>query len=54
MAGESGFIGGKNIPLCKSEVFTAVTIKNAVFWDEKPCDSCEDLYFGGTYRLRYC
>jgi hypothetical protein len=22
------------------EVFTAVTLKNAVFWDVRPCESC--------------
>jgi hypothetical protein len=30
------------------EVFTAVTKKNAVFWDVTPCGSCNDLRFGGT------
>jgi hypothetical protein len=34
------------------EVFTAVTMKNAVFWDVAPCRSCVNLRFGGTYRLR--
>jgi hypothetical protein len=35
--------------LCKIEVFTAVTIKNAVFWDIKP-----RLYFtGDTFRIHY-
>jgi hypothetical protein len=35
------------------EVFTAVTMKNAVFWDVAPCRSCEmNRQFGGTYRLR--
>jgi hypothetical protein len=31
------------------EVFTAVTIKNAVFWDVAPCRSCAlNRRFGGT------
>jgi hypothetical protein len=33
------------------EVFTAVTTKNAVFWDVAPCRSCMSGRFGGTYRL---
>jgi hypothetical protein len=34
--------------LCIFEVFTAVTIKNAVFWDVTPCGSCINRRFGGT------
>jgi hypothetical protein len=26
---------------CKIEVFTAVTVKNAFFWDVTPCRSCK-------------
>jgi hypothetical protein len=33
------------------EVFTAVTMKNAVFWDITPCDSCKNRGFRGTYPL---
>jgi hypothetical protein len=33
------------------EVFTAVTMKNAVFWDVAPYRSCVNIRFGGTYRL---
>jgi hypothetical protein len=34
------------------EVFTAVTMKNAVFWDVAPCRSNEmNRRFGGMYRL---
>jgi hypothetical protein len=33
----------------RSEVFTAVTMKNAVFWDVAPCRSCVNRRFGGTY-----
>jgi hypothetical protein len=35
----------------KFEVFTAVIMKNAVFWDAAPCISCVTRRFGGTYRL---
>jgi hypothetical protein len=37
--------------ICKIEVFTAVTMKNAIFWDVVPCRSCVNRRFGGTYRL---
>jgi hypothetical protein len=30
------------------EVFTAVTMKIAVFWDVTPCGSCKKRRFGGT------
>jgi hypothetical protein len=30
------------------EVFTAVTMKNAVFLDATPCGSCMNGRFGGT------
>jgi hypothetical protein len=33
------------------EVFTAVTMKNGVFWDVTPCGSCKSRRFGGTKRL---
>jgi hypothetical protein len=33
------------------EVFTAVTMKNAVFWDLGPCRSCMNRRFGGMYHL---
>jgi hypothetical protein len=33
------------------EAFTAVTMKNVVFWDVAPCISCVNRRFGGTYRL---
>jgi hypothetical protein len=35
----------------KFEVFTAVTMKKAVFWDVAPCSSGVNRRFGGTYRL---
>jgi hypothetical protein len=34
------------------EVFTAVTMKNAAFWDVALCRSCVNRRFGITYRLR--
>jgi hypothetical protein len=30
------------------EVFTAVTMKNGVFWDITPCDSCKNRRFEET------
>jgi hypothetical protein len=33
------------------DVFTTVTVKNAVCWDVGLCDSCKNRRFGGTYRL---
>jgi hypothetical protein len=30
------------------QVFTAVTMKNGVFWDVTPCGSCKNRGFGGT------
>jgi hypothetical protein len=33
------------------EVFTAVTMKNAVFWHVAPCRFCVNRHFGGTYSL---
>jgi hypothetical protein len=39
---------------CKNDslMFTAVTMKNAVFWDmTTQCDSCNTRRFGGTHNL---
>jgi hypothetical protein len=33
------------------EVFTAVTMKNAIFLEVTPCNSCKNSHFSGTYRL---
>jgi hypothetical protein len=33
------------------EVFTAVTMNSAVFWDVVPRRYCVNRRFGGTYRL---
>jgi hypothetical protein len=30
------------------DVFTAVTMKNGVFWDVTPCGSCKNRRIGGT------
>jgi hypothetical protein len=37
--------------IVRFEVFTVVTIKNAVFWDVAPCRYCVNRRFGETYRL---
>jgi hypothetical protein len=37
--------------LVRFEVFAALTMKNAVFWDVAPCIACVDRRFGGTYRV---
>jgi hypothetical protein len=42
---------GDRIYYVKFEVFTAVTVKNAVFWDMALCRYCVKKRFGGTYRL---
>jgi hypothetical protein len=33
------------------EVFTALTMKNVVFWNVTPCGSCKNRRIGGTERL---
>jgi hypothetical protein len=40
------------IIIVRFEVFTAVTMKNVVFWDRAPCRSCVWRSLGGT-RLRW-
>jgi hypothetical protein len=35
------------------EVFTAMTMKNDVFWDVRPCSSCKNLRFGGILRFHH-
>jgi hypothetical protein len=39
---------GGNYEDVRFEVFTAVTVKNGVFWDVPPCGSCNNRTFGGT------
>jgi hypothetical protein len=36
----------RNCALVRYEVFTAVTMKNGVFWDVMPCGSCKNRRFG--------
>jgi hypothetical protein len=36
-----------------SEVSTAETMKNGVFWDVTPCGSCRHRHFGGTSRFQH-
>jgi hypothetical protein len=38
--------------LVRFEVFTTVTMKNALSWDVAPFRSCVNRRFGGMYRLR--
>jgi hypothetical protein len=45
------FVKSNRSEFVRFEVFTAVTMKNAVFWDMAPCRSCVRRSFGGTYRL---
>jgi hypothetical protein len=33
------------------EVFTAVIMKNGIFWDVTERGSCKNRRFGGTWRL---
>jgi hypothetical protein len=35
----------------RSEVFTAMNMKNAIFWGVAQCRSCVNWHFGGTYCL---
>jgi hypothetical protein len=37
----------KEFSSVRSEVITAVTTKNGVFWDVTPCGSCKNRRFGG-------
>jgi hypothetical protein len=39
------------LAVVRFEVFTAVTMKNGVFWAVTPCGSCKNRRFGGTWRL---
>jgi hypothetical protein len=44
----NGFILLTVFTLVRFEVFTAVTMKNGVFWEVMPCGSCKSRRFGGT------
>jgi hypothetical protein len=46
---KTSFHIGINSPV-RFEFFTAVTMKNAVFWDFTQCGSCKNRPFGGTHR----
>jgi hypothetical protein len=35
------------------EVYAAVTMKNAVFWDVTPCSYCKNRRFGGRFCLHH-
>jgi hypothetical protein len=37
----------------KFEGFTAVTMKNSVFWNVALCSSCKNLRLGGTYHFNH-
>jgi hypothetical protein len=37
--------------IIRFEVFMAVTMKNAIFWDVMPCGSCNNQCYGGAYCL---
>jgi hypothetical protein len=43
-----GFSLLKQCSFVRFEVFTAVTMKNVVFWDVSPCGSCKNRRCGGT------
>jgi hypothetical protein len=40
-----------NNSFVRFEVFTVMTMKNAVFWDVMPCGCYKNQYFGGKYCL---
>jgi hypothetical protein len=35
------------------EIFMAVTMKNAIFWNVTPCGFCKNQCFGEMYRLHH-
>jgi hypothetical protein len=41
-------VGENDSIVVRFEVFTAVTMKNGVFWDVMPCGSCKNRHIGGT------
>jgi hypothetical protein len=45
------FIIPSSLKYVRFEVFTSVTMKNAVFWDVAPCRYYVNRRFRGTYRL---
>jgi hypothetical protein len=49
----TGFILYRREPYqhVRFEVFTAVAMKNGVYWDVTPCGFCKNRRFGVTWRL---
>jgi hypothetical protein len=43
----------RSLSCIRFEVFTAVTMKNVIFWDVTLCSSCNNRCFGGTYHLHH-
>jgi hypothetical protein len=46
----SHFLSPSYLILVRFEVFTTVNMKNVVFWDVTPCDSCKNRRFRGNLR----
>jgi hypothetical protein len=46
-------IWGRKYIHVKFEVFTAVAMNNAAFWDVTPCAFCNNQSFGGVNRLHH-
>jgi hypothetical protein len=42
-----------SVLVVRFEVFTAVTMNNAVFWDVMACGSCKNRCFKGKYCLHH-
>jgi hypothetical protein len=46
--------GQTHVPFCiRFEIFMAVTMKNAAFWNVMPWCSCNNQRFGGMYLLHH-
>jgi hypothetical protein len=43
-----GHLVDRSVGYVRFKVFTAVTMKNGVFWDVMPCGSSKNRHFGGT------
>jgi hypothetical protein len=52
--GDNNMRATNNIVGVRFEVFTAVTMKNGVFWVVTPCGSCKNRRFGGTFLRSVC
>jgi hypothetical protein len=42
---------GRKVRIVRFEVFTAVAMKNAFFWDVTPCGCCKNWRVGGTHCI---